>query len=258
VKIQLLPSTFDDQGQASPEQRLTCFLIDDRVTVDAGGIAIALSDAQRDTVRDIIVTHPHMDHIATLPIFIDDLFGFLKEPIRIHATAEVIETLERDIFNWVVYPRFSELSNEHGPVMKYVPFRVGEEFRIAHLRVTAVPVNHIVPTVGLVVSDGKSTVAFSSDTYETEEFWEVVNRTKRIDALLIEASFPDSMAQLAEVSRHFTPALLNKELRKLNHNGIDILAVHLKPAYRNKVIEELHALRIPKLRVMEPGHTYEW
>jgi ribonuclease BN (tRNA processing enzyme) len=258
VKIQLLPSTFDEQGRATPEQRLTCFLIDDRVTVDAGSIAIALTDKQRNTVRDVIVTHPHMDHIASLPIFIDDLFGFLEEPIRVHATAEVIETLERDIFNWVVYPRFSELSNDHGPVMQYVPIRAGEEFRVAHLRVTAVPVNHIVPTVGLVVSDDKTTVAFSSDTYETEEFWELVNRTPLIDALLIEASFPDSMAKLAEISRHFTPALLNKELRKLNHNGLDILAVHLKPAYRDKLVSELEALNIPKLSVMEPGREYEW
>jgi ribonuclease BN (tRNA processing enzyme) len=258
VKIQLLPSTFDSHGNASPEQRLTCYLIDDRVTVDAGSIAIALSDAQRDTVRDIIVTHPHIDHIASLPIYIDDLFGFLDEPIRVHATEEVIGMLERDIFNWTVYPRFSELSNDKGRVMEYVPFRAGEEFQVAHLRVTAVPVNHIVPTVGLVVSDGKTTVAFSSDTYETEEFWELVNRTPRVDALLIEASFPDSMAELAEVSRHFTPALLRKELRKLDHNGLDILAVHLKPAYRDKLIEELNALGIPQLRVMEPGRTYEW
>jgi ribonuclease BN (tRNA processing enzyme) len=258
VKIQLLPSTFDEQGRATPEQRLTCFLIDERVTVDAGSIAIALSDEQRNTVRDVIVTHPHMDHIASLPIFIDDLFGFLDGPIRVHATPEVIETLERDIFNWVVYPRFSELSNDRGPVMQYVPFRTGEEFQVAHLRVTAVPVNHIVPTVGLVVSDERTTVAFSSDTYETQEFWELVNRTARIDALLIEASFPDSMAKLAEVSRHFTPALLGKELRKLEHNGLDILAVHLKPAYRDTLVAELAALNVPRLSVMEPGRVYEW
>ena len=114
MKIQLLPSTFDVRGRATPEQRLTCYLIDDRVTVDAGSIAIALTDAQRDSVRDIIVTHPHIDHIASLPIFIDDLFGFLEEPIRVHATEEVIGMLERDIFNWTVYPRFSGLSNARG------------------------------------------------------------------------------------------------------------------------------------------------
>ena len=258
MKIQLLPSTFDAQGKATLEQRLTCFLIDDLVTVDAGSIAIALTDAQRETVRDIIVTHPHMDHIASLPIYIDDLFATLDEPIRIHATEEVIEMLERDIFNWTVYPRFSGLNNEKGPVMQYVPFSTGKEFQVAHLRVTAVAVNHIVPTVGLIVTDDKTTVAFSSDTAETEDFWKLVNNRPRIDALLIEASFPNSMAKLAEVSRHFTPASLAKELRKLDHNGIDILTVHLKPAYRQTLVDELNALRIPKLSVMEPGCTYEW
>lgn len=258
MKIQLLPSTFDGAGQATPEQRLTCFLIDDRVTVDAGSIALALTDEQRDSVRDIIVTHPHMDHIASMPIFIDDMFGTLKEPVRVHATEEVIALLERDIFNWTVYPRFSELKNEFGPVMEYVPFRHGEEFEVAHLKVTAVPVNHIVPTVGLVISDAKTTVAFSSDTYRTEEFWQLVNRTAHIDALMIEASFPNDMGQLAEVSRHFTPQTMAEELHKLKHNGLDILTVHLKPAYRDKLVEELHALNIPRLRIMEPGHTYEW
>ncbi len=258
MKIQLLPSTFDGQGKATLEQRLTCFLIDDLVTVDAGSIALALTDAQRESVRDIIITHPHMDHIASLPIFIDDLFGMLEEPIRVHATEEVIGMLERDIFNWTVYPRFSELSNEKGPVMQYVPFRAGEEFQIAHLRVTAVGVNHIVPTVGLVVSDEKTTVAFSSDTAETEDFWKLVNKAQHIDALLIEASFPNSMSKLAEVSRHFTPASLAKELHKLDHNGIDILTVHLKPAYRDTLVDELNALGIPKLSIMEPGRTYQW
>jgi cAMP phosphodiesterase len=258
MRVQLLPSTFDSQGHATNEQRLTCFLIDECVAVDAGSIALALTAEQRETVRDIIVTHPHMDHIASLPIFIDDLFETLKSPVRVYATPEVIDLLERDIFNWNVYPRFSELKNEYGPVMEYIPIPAGKEFKVAHLTVTAVAVNHIVPTVGLVVSDGKSTVAFSSDTSETDEFWKLVNRAPRIDGLLVEASFPDSMAKLAEVSRHYTPASLQRDLRKLSHNGLDILAVHIKPAYRQMVIDELKALNIPGLGVMEPGKTYNW
>lgn len=258
MKIQLLPSSFDSHGRATAAQRLTCFLIDDRVTVDAGSLGIALTEDQRRTVRDIIVTHPHMDHIASLPIFVDDLFAELEEPIRIYATQEVIDLLERDVFNDNVYPRFAQLSNQYGRVMEYVPFRPGEEFTIAHLKVTAVPVNHIVPTVGLLVSDGRKTVAFSSDTAETDAFWTLVNSVPHLDALLIEASFPNSMDRLAEASKHLTPATLKKELSKLNHNGIDILAVHLKPAYRETLIAELKGLGIPSLDVMEPGRLYEW
>lgn len=226
--------------------------------MDAGSLGIALSDEQRRTVRDVIVTHPHMDHIASLPIFVDDLFGELEQPIRIHATAEVIELLKADVFNDTVYPKFDELSNQNGSVMAYVPFETGSEFTIAHLTVIAVPVNHIVPTVGLLLSDGKSTVAFSSDTAETEEFWRLVNQAKRLDALFIEASFPNSMQKLAEASKHLTPSMLKHELKKLNHNGMDILAVHLKPAYREAVIRELGELNMKNLSVMETGRVYEW
>ena len=258
MKIQLLPSNIDGDGRATPEQHLTCFVIDDCVAVDAGSIAIALTADQRYKVRDIIVTHSHMDHIATLPIFIDDLYATLKEPIRIHATQEIIDALERDVFNWNVYPRFSRLRNDYGPVMEYIPMCVREEFTVAHLRVTAISVDHIVPTVGLLVSDEKTTVAFSSDTAETEEFWDAINRAARIDALMIESSFPNSMAHLARDARHLTPATLAKELRKLSHNDLDIMAVHIKPAYRSTVVNELHALGISSLSIMEPGRIYTW
>ena len=258
MKIQLLPSTFDQSGRASQEQRLTCFLIDDRVAVDAGSIALGLSEAQHDTVRDIIVTHPHMDHMATLPIFIDDHFALLTEPVRVHATAEVIALLERDVFNWTVYPRFSQLKNDHCAVMEYVPFRPREEFQVAHLRITAIPVNHIVPTVGLIVSDGRTTVAFSSDTAATEDFWHCVNERQDISAIFIEASFPNSMSKLAEVSGHLTPEGVAAELRKLSHNHFDVLAVHLKPSYRETLVRELDALGISGLSAMQPGREYEW
>ena len=258
MNIQLLPSSFDATGRATLAQPLTCFLIDECVTVDAGSLGIALSQSQRRTVRDVIVTHPHMDHIASLPIFVDDVFAELEEPISIHATAEVIDLLKRDVFNDNVYPRFDVLKNERGSVMQYVPLVVGKEFRVAHLTVTAIPVNHIVPTVGLLVSDGKTIVAFSSDTAETQEFWTVINRAPRMDALFIEASFPNSMRQLAEASKHLTPAMLSTELNKLKHHPMDILAVHLKPAYREAVAKEIAALGIDNLSVMEPGRVYAW
>ncbi|MDQ1560557.1 MAG: hypothetical protein QOD32_3617 [Pyrinomonadaceae bacterium] len=258
MKIKLLPSTFGQNGCASQEQRLTCFVIDDRVAVDAGSIALGLSDEQHESVRDVIVTHPHMDHMATLPIFIDDHFALLTEPVRVHATEEVIALLERDVFNWTVYPRFSQLKNDNCFVMEYVPFRPHEEFRVAHLTVTAVPVNHIVPTVGLVVSDERTTVAFSSDTAATEDFWEVVNARPALSALFIEASFPNSMGKLADVSGHLTPEGVAAELRKLSHQQLDVLAVHLKPSYRETLVRELDALGIPRLSAMEAGRPYEW
>jgi hypothetical protein len=66
------------------------------------------------------------------------------------------------------------------------------------------------------------------------------------------------MAKLAEVSRHFTPSSLGKELKKLTHNGMDILAVHLKPTHREVIVQQLADLKIEKLAVMNPGEVYNF
>jgi cAMP phosphodiesterase len=258
VKIRLLPSSFDDDGRATQEQRLSCFVVDDRVTIDAGSIALSLGERGRAGVRDLIVTHPHLDHIATLPIFVDDLFATLEEPVRVHATEEVIALLKRDIFNGTVYPPFHDFRNGRTHVLEFVPFEPGREFAVAHLRATAVRVTHIVPTVGLVLSDGERTIAFSSDTSATEEFWRLVNQQTRLDALIVETSFPDRLAQLAEVSGHLTPASLGRELRKLEHKDVPVLVMHLKPAYREALVAELEALAYPNLTAMEVGREYSW
>src|SRR3954447_11650567 len=117
MKVQLLPTSIDENGRASARQHLLTIIVDDCVAIDAGCLAFSCSDIQREQVRDIILTHTHLDHIAGLPLFIDDLFATLTAPITVHATAEMIDTLERDIFNWRIYPRFSELRNSHGAVV---------------------------------------------------------------------------------------------------------------------------------------------
>ena len=74
-----------------------------------------------------------------------------------------------------MYPRFSELANEHGPVLKYEPFGAAEEFTVKHLSLRAVDVNHKVPSSGFLISDTQTTIALSGDTAGTEGFWKLVN-----------------------------------------------------------------------------------
>ena len=166
MKLQLLPSTFDNGGSASLSQHLTCFVIDDSVAIDAGSLAMAATPTQQRQVRDIVLTHAHLDHIAGLPLFVDDLFPTLSSPITVHSTQAVIDTLERDVFNWCVYPRFSELANDNGPVLAYRVYSPGETFTVKHLTFRSIEVNHRVPSTGFLVSDGDATVAISGDTAE--------------------------------------------------------------------------------------------
>ena len=256
--MQLLPSTFGPNGSASVRQHLTSLVVDDVVAFDAGSLAMAASDEQKSSIRDVVISHAHLDHIAGLPLFIDDQFSTLTTPVRIYASQSVIDVLETHIFNWSVYPRFSELSNGHGTVMEYVRFETEIEFRVRHLDVLPVPVNHKVPTCGFVVSDGNATIAMTGDTAPTKPFWDAVDRLPRLDAILVECAFPDSLAELARDSHHLTPAGLSKELGKLKRTDCPIYAVNLKPSYRDEIVVQFDELGEDRLNILEVGRIYEW
>ena len=257
MKIQLLPSTFDENGCPSPRQHLLCLVVDDCVAIDAGSLAMATNREQKKQIRDVVLTHAHLDHIAGLPLFIDDLFANLTEPIKIFATEEVVEILETDIFNWNIYPRFSELENQNGKVLKYEPFEVLREFFVKHLRLKAIEVNHKVPAVGFVISDNNSTFAITGDTTATDEFWEILKQEKKLNALLIECAFPDEFAELAQASHHLTPTKLQTELMKFNHHDCPVYVINIKPMYFNEVSRQIENLNIANLKILQVGKTYE-
>ncbi len=258
MKFQLLPSTFDENGRASPKQHLACFVIDDCVAIDAGSLAMASSAAQKKQIRDIVLTHAHLDHIAGLPLFIDDLFAVLTEPILVHATAEIIKILERDVFNWDVYPRFSELKNDVGAVLEYCPVEIGRKFSVKHLSFKSASVNHKVPTVGFVVSDHKTTFAISGDTAEMNEFWELVNNEENLDAILIECAFPNELDGLARDAHHLTPKSLQREVDKLQNKNCPIYIINMKPMYRDEIVRQIADLKIENLQILEVGRIYDW
>jgi len=258
VKLQLLPSTFTKAGAASARQHLTCYVVDDSVAFDAGSLGMAATDEHRERIRDVVLSHAHLDHTAGLPLFIDDLFATLEKPVTIHATAEVIEVLERDIFNWDVYPRFSELSNDFGAVVRYQDFKPGQDFEVAHLRVTPLNVNHKVPTCGFLISDGGNTIALSGDTAEMNGFWEATNSVEGLSALLIECAFPNDLNHLAGISHHLNPSRLGAELKKFEHDDCPIYVINLKPRYRETVVAELATLGIDRLHLLEVGRVYSF
>lgn len=219
---------------------------------------MGVSDTEREQIRDVVLTHAHLDHTAGLPLFLDDLFSSLSKPVRVHAAASVIEALERDIFNWSVYPRFSELNNGIGPVVEYCPFANGDVITIEDLTLTPIAVNHKVPSSGFVISSGENNIAITGDTSAMDVFWEAIEDGPSLDALLIECAFPDELSELASISHHLTPATLKREIERFGMPECPVYVINIKPAYRDVVIPELTALRIRGLEILEVGLTYEW
>jgi cAMP phosphodiesterase len=259
MKIKLLHSTFDENGNASPRQHFSCFIINDSISLDAGSLAFAITSQQRENIRNVVLSHAHLDHIAGLPLFIDDLYADLKSPVFVYASRDVVEILERDIFNWAVYPKFSELRNDFGEVLKYEEFEYLKEFSINGLKFCPISVNHKVPTAGFLISDATSKIAFTSDTAEMDEFWKIVNAQENINAILIECAFPTRLEEIAKTSFHLTPNRLKTELKKFkNQNACPIYVINLKPMYYDEICQEINDLGIENLRVFNVGREYSF
>ncbi|HSO74052.1 MAG TPA: 3',5'-cyclic-nucleotide phosphodiesterase [Blastocatellia bacterium] len=256
MRIRLLPSI---AGRESQFQCLTSFLIDERVAVDGGSIGFALSPDQMRSVGDIVITHSHNDHIASLPIFVAEAFTTIDHPITVYGTEEVIAALREFIFNDKVWPNFEKISlmDGSGPTIRFRVLEPRRPMKIAGMNVTAVPVNHIVPTVGLIVEQDGVAVAFTSDTYVTDELWEFARAADNLKAVFVDVSFPNEMGQLAASSKHLTPQLLAGEISKLDRQA-EIIAVHIKPSNRDTVIQQLESLGNPSVSVGRIDHEYVW
>jgi cAMP phosphodiesterase len=71
--------------------------------------------------------------------------------------------------------------------------------------------------------------------------------------VVLEASFPNRLQELADLSRHLTPQTLAKEVEKLGMPSVPILVTHLKPQYRAEIIKDLKTIKGYRLRILKEG-----
>jgi ribonuclease BN (tRNA processing enzyme) len=244
-------------GGELPKHRTTCFLIDGVLALDAGALTQSLTLEQLDKVDDIIVSHSHFDHVKDLPLLADLMVGRRDKPVTIHASVECARTLRENMFNNALWPDFTRIPTKANPVFKIKPFRAGASFKVGKYEVRTVAVTHPVESCGFVVSNGKSAVAMSGDTGPTDKLWDLLNATKNLKALLLEASFPNQLQGLADISGHLTPNTVKSELTKLNRNGAQVMLYHLKPAFVPQLKKELKNLAVDA-RVLELDQVFEF
>jgi ribonuclease BN (tRNA processing enzyme) len=165
----------------------------------------------------------------------------------------VLDGLQTHIFNDPVYPNFLQLPQPHRPVFTCRTLEAGKPSEVAGLHVTAIQVNHLVPTVGFLIREGSVSILYSGDTFETDEIWALAGRESALKAALIETSFPDEMADVAAVSRHLTPSMLAKEFRKIGRPDLPVYVYHLKPRLHAVIERQLRNLEIENLVILEEG-----
>lgn len=245
-------------GIGGKNLRTTSFLVDQDILIDAGTGVADLSIAELAQIDHVFLTHSHLDHIACLPLLIDTVGDMRQKPLIVHATDATLEILRNHIFNWAVWPDFSEIPDEEAPFLRYESLRVGQSVELNGRKFTPLPANHTVPAVGYHLDAGTASLVFSGDTGPCPELWRAVNKIRNLKYLIIETAFSNREKQLARVSLHLCPDMLAEELANLQREA-EIYITHLKPGQSELMMQEiLDAVGERKPRMLQNNQVFEF
>jgi ribonuclease BN (tRNA processing enzyme) len=256
MKVTLVPSSIAS-GDEHPSQYLISYLINETLAIDAGSLGLYGTPQQQAMIKHVLISHTHIDHTATLPIFLENAYEAKSDCVTIHGSDAVLESLRRDIFNNRTWPDFVALSETTSPFLKLERLEPGRALELEGLKITPLPVDHVVPTLGFLVEGPHSSILIPSDTAPTDLIWEHANRVPNLAAVFLEASFPNAMTELARISKHLTPEMFGGEVRKLSRR-VAVIAIHIKSRYREQIVRELRALDLPNVEIGEFGTAYHW
>jgi len=216
---------------SDPHRTTTMLAVEEEgrvLLIDCGGDVVQRAmEAGVDPARihALVLTHEHPDHVAGFPLLIEKLWLLGRtEPLPIYGTAGAIRVAR------ALFDAFETASWEGVPEREWhtVAHHAGATvFSDDTFDVTATPVEHPVPTIGLrVLGASGATVAYSADTSVSDA---VAELARDCDVLVHEAtgtipgvhSSPEEAARTAaaaDVGRlvlvHLAPALSPDDLER--------------------------------------------
>ena len=150
MKITLIPSAVS-AGDGTRGFFLSSYLIDGAVAIDAGGLGCLGDISAQSRIQHIFITHTHIDHNASLPILLENVFRSSDQCVTIHAGEATLDSLQHDVFNDRIWPDFIKMSKHGLPFLKVETIEARRPVEVCGLRLTPIPVDHVVPTFGFLV-----------------------------------------------------------------------------------------------------------
>jgi ribonuclease Z len=161
-----------------------------RLLIDCGSSPVTrLMRAGLDfmTLDGLIATHDHPDHIYGVPLLLMDLWLMgRRAPFPIYGsprTLQVIREMMR-LYEWETWTNFPHIAFYEIPPQPDAPVVDGD-----FISITASPVDHMIPTLGLRITNRGSgrVLAYTSDTMRGPR---VVDMARDADILIHEATGP--------------------------------------------------------------------
>lgn len=219
--------------------RTTALLVDDDVLIDAGTGVGDLPLESLAKIDHIFVSHSHLDHVTSIPFLVDSVCWMRGSPIVVYGIAETLDILRAHLFNWKIWPDFTQIPDADNPFMIYREITPGEAVVLDGRRFTPFPANHTVPAVGYAIDSGRASLVFSGDTAPNEALWAMVNSMKNLKYLIIETAFSNKEKDIAIASKHLYPTLLAQELEKMRAKP-EVFITHLKPGEGALTMKEIN------------------
>ncbi|MDX8334996.1 MULTISPECIES: 3',5'-cyclic-nucleotide phosphodiesterase [Cetobacterium] len=215
----------------------------------------------REKIKGYLISHGHLDHISGLVISSTE-----DTKKDIYGLKSTIETLKNNVFNWKLWPNFTN-EGEGFKLNQYTyqELNPSESKNINNttLKVSAFPLSHsnYESTMFLIENNGEYLAYYGDvgpDIIENsnglEESFKIIGpliKEKKIKAIMIESSFDNSKEDKG-LFGHLSPKWINKEfevLEKYSGKGslknLNVVITHIKPSLkkndnmREKIKKEL-------------------
>jgi len=245
-------------GAEMPGYKTTGFLINDDVLLDAGTVVSVLNIEEQIKINSIIISHTHLDHIKDIQFLADNVIGKKNRHINLVSTHGILDILRANVLNNIIWPDFTIIRSSNGPILKLCPVKGKEKSFIGDdITVLPIRVNHTVEASGYIIKDKHGAVLYTGDTGHTDWIWEAAMKEDNLKAIFAEASFPNSMEELADISGHLTADGLGKELKKAGGKNVPVYVFHMKPQYLAMIEQEIGFLNNKRIKVLKQGDIIE-
>jgi ribonuclease BN (tRNA processing enzyme) len=245
-------------GGIGANLRTTSMLLDRDILIDAGTGVGDLGMSELALIDHVFVTHSHMDHVVSIPLLVDTVGWMRDKPITVHALPETVEILRTHLFNWKLWPDFTQIPDAVKPMLRYETVQLGDTVTLGDRRIAPLPANHVVPAVGYRLDSGRASLVFTGDTTTNDALWREVNAIGNLRYLLIETAFCNREKDLAVASKHLCPSLLAVELGKLTVPA-EVYITHLKPGEVELTMREIEDCAGKwRPRMLQGGQIFEF
>lgn len=217
------------------------FYLNKENVIDAGNLLAGLEEKSAK-IKNIWLTHSHLDHICDIAYILDNYFDEFKEPITLCGLPKTLEAIKTHFLNDIIWPDFSKIKllNGNGMCVEYKEIELDTEYILSDTEsIRPIKTDHTVPSCGYIYRKDETAILMTADTYSIENVVEILNEDESIKSALIECSFPSRMKNLAKESKHLTPKLLGERLKYLKRNDLSLYINHIKPLYLEEMTKEI-------------------